>query len=75
MPLNSLLFQINDLLDNEKLKRDLLAQLIVKYEGAILEHDANSAAFLFEMNNYHWILQIDIGMCMLCILALLHIYI
>lgn len=53
--------KINDLLDNEKLKRDLLAQLIVKYEGAILEHDANSAAFLFEMNNYHWILQIDIG--------------
>lgn len=56
-----LLFQIKDLLNNEKLKRDLLAQLIVKYESAILEHDGNSAAFLFELNNFHWILQIDIG--------------
>ncbi|KAJ2938218.1 hypothetical protein O0L34_g17554 [Tuta absoluta] len=53
--------KIKDLLDNEKLKRELLAQLIVKYEGAVLEHDANSAAFLFEMNDFHWILQIDIG--------------
>ncbi|CAD0198366.1 unnamed protein product [Chrysodeixis includens] len=53
--------KIRDLLNNEKLKRDLLAQLIVKYEGAVLEHDANNAAFLFEMNNFHWILQIDIG--------------
>ncbi|KAJ8732644.1 hypothetical protein PYW07_015243 [Mythimna separata] len=53
--------KINDLLNNEKLKRDLLAQLIVKYEGAVLEHDANNAAFLFEMSSYHWILQIDIG--------------
>ncbi|CAB3243778.1 unnamed protein product [Arctia plantaginis] len=53
--------KIRDLLSNEKLKRDLLAQLIVKYESAILEHDANSAAFLFELNNFHWILQIDIG--------------
>lgn len=54
--------QIQDLLNNEKLKRDLLAQLIVKYEGAVLEHDANNAAFLFEMNSFHWILQIDIGL-------------
>ncbi|XP_047020124.1 BRISC and BRCA1-A complex member 2-like [Helicoverpa zea] len=53
--------KINDLLNNEKLKRDLLAQLIVKYEGAVLEHDTNNAAFLFEMNSFHWILQIDIG--------------
>lgn len=53
--------KIQDLLNNEKLKRDLLAQLIVKYEGAVLEHDANNAGFLFEMNNFHWILQIDIG--------------
>lgn len=53
--------KIRDLLSNEKLKRDLLAQLIVKYEGAVLEHDANNAAFLFEMNNFHWILQIDIS--------------
>ncbi|CAH2992111.1 unnamed protein product [Chilo suppressalis] len=53
--------KIKELLNNEKLKRELLAQLIVKYEGAILEHDANNAAFLFEMNDFHWILQIDIG--------------
>lgn len=53
--------QIQDVLNNEKLKRELLAQLIVKYEGALLEHDANNAAFLFEMNDFHWILQIDIG--------------
>lgn len=53
--------QIQDLLNNDKLKRGLLAQLIVKYEGAVLEHDANSAALLFEMNNFYWILQIDIG--------------
>ncbi|CAG9785155.1 unnamed protein product [Diatraea saccharalis] len=54
--------KIQELLSNEKLKRELLAQLIVKYEGAILEHDANSAAFLFEMNDFHWILQINIGL-------------
>lgn len=54
--------QIEDLLNNEKLKRDLLAQLIVKYEGAVLEHDNNSAAFLFETSDFHWILQIDIGL-------------
>ncbi|XP_049866149.1 BRISC and BRCA1-A complex member 2-like [Pectinophora gossypiella] len=54
--------KIKDLLDNEKLKRELLAQLIVKYEGAILEHDTNNAAFLFQMNDFHWILQIDIGL-------------
>ncbi|KAJ0179975.1 hypothetical protein K1T71_004566 [Dendrolimus kikuchii] len=53
--------KIGDLLNNEKIKRELLAQLIMKYEGAILEHDANNAAFLFEMNDFHWILQIDIG--------------
>ncbi|XP_050342661.1 BRISC and BRCA1-A complex member 2-like [Nymphalis io] len=53
--------KIQDLLNNDKLKRELLAQLIVKYEGAILEHDASSAALLFEMNDFHWILQIDIG--------------
>ncbi|XP_068630473.1 BRISC and BRCA1-A complex member 2-like [Battus philenor] len=53
--------KIQDLLNNEKLKRELLAQLIVKYEGAVLEHDANSAALLFQMNDFHWILQIDIG--------------
>ncbi|XP_013141418.1 PREDICTED: BRCA1-A complex subunit BRE-like [Papilio polytes] len=53
--------KIQDLLNNDKLKRGLLAQLIVKYEGAVLEHDANSAALLFEMNNFYWILQIDIG--------------
>ncbi|CAG5039887.1 unnamed protein product [Parnassius apollo] len=53
--------KIQDLLDNDKLKRELLAQLIVKYEGAILEHDASSAAFLFEMSDFYWILQIDIG--------------
>ncbi|XP_023950900.1 BRISC and BRCA1-A complex member 2 [Bicyclus anynana] len=53
--------KIQDLLNNDRLKRELLAQLIVKYEGAILEHDANSAAFLFEMNDFHWILQIDIA--------------
>lgn len=53
--------KIQDLLNNDKLKRELLAQLIVKYEGAVLEHDANSAALLFEMNDFHWILQIDIG--------------
>ncbi|KAL0840478.1 hypothetical protein ABMA28_015724 [Loxostege sticticalis] len=53
--------KIQDVLNNEKLKRELLAQLIVKYEGALLEHDANNAAFLFEMNDFHWILQIDIG--------------
>lgn len=35
--------------------------MIIKYEGAILEHDSNSAAFLFEINDFHWILQIDIG--------------
>ncbi|XP_026751461.1 BRISC and BRCA1-A complex member 2-like [Galleria mellonella] len=53
--------KIQDVLNNERLKRELLAQLIVKYEGAILEHDANNASFLFEMNDFHWILQIDIG--------------
>ncbi|CAH0727873.1 unnamed protein product, partial [Brenthis ino] len=53
--------KIHDLINNDKLKRELLAQLIVKYEGAILEHDASSAALLFEMNDFHWILQIDIG--------------
>ncbi|XP_072941072.1 BRISC and BRCA1-A complex member 2-like [Epargyreus clarus] len=53
--------KIQDILTNDRLKRELLAQLIVKYEGAVLEHDANSAAFLFEMNDFHWILQIDIG--------------
>lgn len=47
------------------MKRELLAQLIVKYEGAILEHDASSAALLFEMNDFHWILQIDIGTLLL----------
>ncbi|CAG9138515.1 unnamed protein product [Plutella xylostella] len=52
--------RIQAVLSNEKLKRDLLAQMIVRYEGAILEHDANSAAFLFEINDFHWILQIDI---------------
>lgn len=55
------LLQIQDVLNNEKLKRELLAQLIVKFEGAVLEHDSNNAAFLFEMNDFHWILQIDIG--------------
>lgn len=35
--------------------------MIIKYESAILEHDSNSAAFLFEINDFHWILQIDIG--------------
>ncbi|CAH2075198.1 unnamed protein product, partial [Iphiclides podalirius] len=54
--------KIQDLLNNDKLKRELLAQMIVKYEGAVLEHDANSAAFLFEVNDFHWILQIDIGL-------------
>ncbi|XP_063378864.1 BRISC and BRCA1-A complex member 2-like [Cydia fagiglandana] len=53
--------KIQALLNNEKLKRELLAQLIVRYEGAVLEHDANNAAFLFEMNDFHWMLQIDIG--------------
>ncbi|KAI8428604.1 hypothetical protein MSG28_007342 [Choristoneura fumiferana] len=53
--------KIQAILNNEKLKRELLAQLIVKYEGAVLEHDTNNAAFLFEMNDFHWILQIDIG--------------
>lgn len=53
--------KIKDLLNNERVKRELLAQLIVKYEGAVIEHDANSAAFLFEMNDFHWILQIDVG--------------
>ncbi|CAH2107473.1 unnamed protein product [Euphydryas editha] len=61
MVTNILNNKIQDLLNNDKIKRELLAQLIVKYEGAILEHDANSAAFLFEMNDFHWILQIDIG--------------
>ncbi|KAL4708397.1 hypothetical protein ACJJTC_019633 [Scirpophaga incertulas] len=53
--------KIKDVIKNEKLKRELLSQLIVKYEGAVLEHDSNSAAFLFEMNDFHWILLIDIG--------------
>ncbi|KOB67916.1 BRCA1-A complex subunit BRE [Operophtera brumata] len=53
--------KIEDLLNNDKVKRDLLSQLIVKYEGAVLEHDANNAAFLFEINDFHCILQIDIG--------------
>lgn len=53
--------QIEDLLNNDKVKRDLLSQLIVKYEGAVLEHDANNAAFLFEINDFYCILQIDIG--------------
>ncbi|CAG9560341.1 unnamed protein product [Danaus chrysippus] len=53
--------KIYHLLNNDKLKRDLLAQLIVKFEGAILEHDASSAALLLQMNDFHWILQIDIG--------------
>ncbi|XP_041976585.1 BRISC and BRCA1-A complex member 2-like [Aricia agestis] len=54
--------KVQDLLNNDKLKRELLAQIIVKYEGAILEHDASSVALLFEMNDFHWILQIDIGL-------------
>ncbi|XP_039748707.1 BRISC and BRCA1-A complex member 2-like isoform X2 [Pararge aegeria] len=61
MVTNMLNNKIQDLLNNDRLKRELLAQLIVKYEGAILEHDANSAAFLFEMNDFYWILQIDIS--------------
>lgn len=61
LTMNWISLQIHDLVNNDKLKRELLAQLIVKYEGAILEHDASSAALLFEMNDFHWILQIDIG--------------
>ncbi|XP_004926449.1 BRISC and BRCA1-A complex member 2-like [Bombyx mandarina] len=53
--------KIHDVLVNEKLKRDLLAFLVVKYEGAILEHDINSAAFLFEINDFHWILTVELG--------------
>ncbi|XP_013188300.1 BRISC and BRCA1-A complex member 2 [Amyelois transitella] len=53
--------KIQDVLKNDKLKRELLAQLIVRYEGAILEHDANSAAFLFETDDFHWILHIEVG--------------
>ncbi|XP_045493231.1 BRISC and BRCA1-A complex member 2-like [Colias croceus] len=53
--------KIQDIVNNDRLKRELLAQLIIKYEGAILEHDATSAALLFQMNDFHWILQIDIG--------------
>ncbi|GBP42012.1 hypothetical protein EVAR_95011_1 [Eumeta japonica] len=53
--------RIQTILNAEKLKRELLAKLIIKYEGAILEHDANGAAFLFELNDFHWILQIEIA--------------
>ncbi|CAK1553561.1 unnamed protein product [Leptosia nina] len=52
--------KIQDIINNDRVKRELLAQLIIKYEGAILEHDASSAALLFQMNDFHWILQIDI---------------
>lgn len=72
---NKFLLQIKELLDNEKLKRELLARLIVKYEGAVLEHDANNAAFLFETHDFHWILQIDIGIayCIKCRVVLIHL--
>ncbi|VVC92856.1 unnamed protein product [Leptidea sinapis] len=60
MVTNLLNSKIQDVIRNDKLKRELLAQLIVKYEGAVLEHDATSAALLLEINDFHWILQINI---------------
>ncbi|XP_053602268.1 BRISC and BRCA1-A complex member 2-like isoform X2 [Plodia interpunctella] len=53
--------KIHDILKAEKFKRELLVQFIVKYEGAVLEHDSNCAAFLFETHNFHWILHIEVG--------------
>lgn len=52
--------KISTVVTNEKLKRELLSHMIVKYEGAILEHDANSASFLFEVKSFHWILHVDL---------------
>ncbi|CAF4777244.1 unnamed protein product [Pieris macdunnoughi] len=60
MVTNLLNNKIQDIINNDRVKRELLAQLIIKYEGAILEHDGTSAALLFQTNDFHWILQIDI---------------
>lgn len=38
-----------------------MAQLIVRYNGAILEHNEDSASFLFEIDDFHWILQLEMG--------------